>query len=422
MNGWSVAALGIGAMVGAGIFALLGQVVLIAHSAAWIAFIIGGVVAMFSGYSYARLAAKYPSDTGIVAFFDAAFPSRAAGGALSLVYLLTLAVTCALIAKSFGAYGARLVFGDGSSPLWIDAFATTIVIVLTVLNAIGSRAVGRAEVVLVVVKLLALGVLLVAGTTSFQPSRLSSPLHVGLGSIIAAVGLTFFAYSGYGTMANAAGDVAKPAVTIPRAIYGAIAFVALLYVAVSVIVLGNVSQGDLAKYADTAVAQAARPVLGNMGFVALSIAALLATASAINAVLFAGMNIALGLGKGRQLPSAFTALVRGKLSRGVTFAIGGVLVMVNFMDLSAFADVASAAFLITYLAVFVAHWRLASETKSSRAVIAIGFTLMATVLVVFEIAVFRSQWLSLLLTFGLVGAAFLIEVVLARPVRLKRAA
>jgi len=64
MNVWSVAALGIGAMVGAGIFALLGQVVLIAHSAAWIAFIIGGVVAMFSGYSYARLAAKYPSDTG----------------------------------------------------------------------------------------------------------------------------------------------------------------------------------------------------------------------------------------------------------------------------------------------------------------------------------------------------------------------
>lgn len=413
MNVWSVAALGIGAMVGAGIFALLGQVALIARGEAWIAFVLGGIIAMFSGYSYARLAAKYPSDTGVVAFFDAAFPSRAAAGSLSLVYLMTLAVSSALIAKSFGAYAARLAFGEGASPVWIAAFATAIVIALAVLNAVGSRAVGRAEIILVIVKLAALGVLLVAGTASFQASRLGSSHGVGFGSILAAVGLTFFAYSGYGTMANASGEVSKPAATIPRAIYGAIAFVVLLYVAVSVIVLGNVSQGDLVKYADTAVAQAARPVLGNVGFVAVSIAALLATASAINAVLFSGMNIALGLGKERKLPSAFTSLLRGKLSLGVTFAIAGVLVMINFMDLSSIADVASAAFLITYLAVFVAHWRLAEETASSRPVIVVGFLLMATVLIAFGISVFRTHWLSLLLTCVLVAAAVVFEFVMA---------
>ena len=413
MNVWSVAALGIGAMVGAGIFALLGQVALIARGEAWIAFVLGGIIAMFSGYSYARLAAKYPSDTGVVAFFDAAFPSRAAAGSLSLVYLMTLAVSSALIAKSFGAYAARLAFGEGASPVWIAAFATAIVIALAVLNAVGSRAVGRAEIILVIVKLAALGVLLVAGTASFQASRFGSSHGVGFGSILAAVGLTFFAYSGYGTMANASGEVSKPAATIPRAIYGAIAFVVLLYVAVSVIVLGNVSQGDLVKYADTAVAQAARPVLGNVGFVAVSIAALLATASAINAVLFSGMNIALGLGKERKLPSAFTSLLRGKLSLGVTFAIAGVLVMINFMDLSSIADVASAAFLITYLAVFVAHWRLAEETASSRPVIVVGFLLMATVLIAFEISVFRTHWLSLLLTCVLVAAAVVFEFVMA---------
>jgi len=186
----------------------------------------------------------------------------------------------------------------------------------------------------------------------------------------------------------------------------------LLYVAVSVIVLGNFSQGDLVKHADTAVAQAARSVLGNVGFIAVSIAALLATASAINAVLFSGMNIALGLGKERKLPSAFTSLLRGKLSLGVTFAIAGVLVMINFMDLSSIADVASAAFLITYLAVFVAHWRLAKETVSSRPVIVVGFLLMATVLIAFEISVFRSHWLSLLLTCVLVAAAVAFEFVM----------
>jgi amino acid transporter len=421
MNVWGVAALGVGAMVGAGIFALLGEVALVAHGAAWIAFIAGGIIAMFSGYSYARLAATYPSDSGIVAFFNAGLPARAAAGSFSLIYLLTLAVSSALIAKSFGAYAARLAFGDGAAPIWIDLFATAIVIGLTVLNAVGSRAVARAEIVLVAVKLLTLGALLVAGSTTFSAARLGSAHEVGLSSIIAAVGLTFFAYSGYGIMANASGDVAKPNVVIPRAIYGAIGFVILLYVAVSVIVLGNVSQADLVKYADTAVAQAAKPVLGSAGFIAVSIAALLATASAINAILFSSMNIAQGLGKARQLPGAFTTVVRGKLSRGVLVAVVGVLAIINFLDLSAIADVASAAFLITYLAVFVAHWRLVKETKSSRVVIGVGACLMAVVLAVFETSVYRKSVTLLWLTVGLVVAAVAIELVLARTARSKPA-
>lgn len=414
MNVWNVAALGIGAMVGAGIFALLGQVALVAHGAVWIAFVIGGIIAMFSGYSFARLAAHYPSDTGLVAFFNAGFPSRAAAGSLSLVYLITLAVSAALIAKSFGAYGARLAFGDSASTLWINVFGTAVVIVLAILNAVGSRAVGRTELALVIVKLVALGALLVAGSMSFQASRLGTLQGLGWEPIVASVGLAFFAYAGYGIMANAAGDVAKPSVTIPRAIYCAIGFVILLYVGISLIVLGNVSEADLAKYADTAVAQAARPVMGNAGFVAVSIAALLATASAINALLFSTMNMAYGMGQAGQLPSVFTKIVHGKFSQGVLISVFGVLILVNFLDLTSIANIASAALLITYLAVFVAHWRLAKETQSSRGIVAVGFILMAIVFVTFEVSVFRSQPLSLALTFCLVLAAVLVEFVLTR--------
>ena len=157
-------------------------------------------------------------------------------------------------------------------------------------------------------------------------------------------------------MANAAGEVAKPSITIPPAIYGAIAFVILLYVGISLVVLGNVSEADLAKYADTAVAQAARPVMGDVGFVAVSIAALLATASAINAMLFSSTNMAYGLGKEGQLPSAFTKFIHGKFSQGMLISVVGVLVLVNLLDLTSIANIASAALLITYLAVFIAHW------------------------------------------------------------------
>ena len=173
------------------------------------------------------------------------------------------------------------------------------------------------------------------------------------------------------------------------------------HVAISLIVLRNVSEADLAKYADTAVAQAAKPVICNVGFVVVSIAALLATAAAINALLFSSMNMAFGMGKQEQLPSVFKKFVHGKFSQGVLISVVGVRVLVNFLDLTSIGSIASAALLITYLAVFVAHWRLAKETKNSR-------------VIVYEVSVFRSQPLSFALILCLVAAAVIIEITPAR--------
>jgi len=103
LNVWSVAALGIGSMVGAGIFALLGQAALVAGGQTYLAFLIGGVVALLSGYSYAKLAARYPEGSGISAYFDAAFGVGRVSGTLTLLYLVTLAVTIAMVGSTFGA-------------------------------------------------------------------------------------------------------------------------------------------------------------------------------------------------------------------------------------------------------------------------------------------------------------------------------
>ena len=84
MNFWSVTALGIGSMVGAGIFALLGQAAFAAGSETYVAFILGGFIAILSGYSYAKLAACYPEAGGLASYFDHAFGSGAIFGPLSL--------------------------------------------------------------------------------------------------------------------------------------------------------------------------------------------------------------------------------------------------------------------------------------------------------------------------------------------------
>ncbi len=90
---WNVVSIGIGAMVGAGIFALLGQAALLMEASTWVAFAFGGIVAMFSGYAYARLGASYPSNGGIIDFFRRGLGNGVFSLALSLLYLLTLAVS-----------------------------------------------------------------------------------------------------------------------------------------------------------------------------------------------------------------------------------------------------------------------------------------------------------------------------------------
>ena len=415
MNLWSVTALGIGAMVGAGIFALLGQAALIAGNGTYIAFLLGGVVALLSGYSYAKLAAHYPDAGGLTAYFDEAFSARRLSGTLSLIYLFTLAATVALVAKAFGAYASALFLGD-SSRLWIDVFASGVTVLLVLLNIVGSGLVGKAEIVLVAIKLMVLTVLMLAGSVVMigkPPPAENLPGHFV--AIVSCVGLTFLAYAGYGMMANAAGSVANPTRTIPRAIFLAIGVVIVLYVGLAVIVLGSVPSAELARHADTAVAQAARPILGHLGFIIVSLGALLATASAINATLFSAMQIALALAQDGHLPRMFGQRMWGKGTRGLLLGVAGVLLLMNAFNLNALAHIASATFLIVYLAVHVAHWRLIDKTKGSRLAVAAGFLSMAVVLAFFLWSTAISQPLSIGLIVLFIAGSWIIEFLLARP-------
>jgi amino acid transporter len=163
MNIWSVTAMGIGAMVGAGIFALLGVVALVAGDDTYLAFLLGGGVAVLSGYSYAKLSARYPDAGGLAAYFDEAFGKGKLSGTLSLIYLLTIAVTISLVAKAFGAYAAPLLLRYPST-IWINVFASAIIVLLLILNIAKSNLVGKAEVLLVAIKLIILA-LLIIGTS-----------------------------------------------------------------------------------------------------------------------------------------------------------------------------------------------------------------------------------------------------------------
>jgi len=409
MNLWSVTALGIGAMVGAGVFAVMGQAALVAGSLTYVAFILGGVIAALSGYSYAVLAVHFPETGGVSAYFDRAFGTARVSGTLSLVYMFTIAVTVALVAKAFGGYAAPLFFGH-TSRLWVDVFASGIIILSTLLNMRGSGLVGRAEIVLVAIKLVILTALMIAGSVSLIGKPSIQELHSGVMGVVGCVGLTFLAYAGYDNTANAASSVKNPRRTIPLAMFMAIGTVVVLYVGLALVVVSSVP----ASHSETAVAEAARPVLGQTGYVIVSIGALLATASGINAWIYNGMNISVALAKAGQLPRLFSQIVWRKGTRGMLVSIVGVLLLANFFALGTLASITSAAFLIIYLSVYVAHWRLIDQTKASKLLVGGGFLTMATVLVGFVWTMMITQPWSVALVATLIGGSWLIESFLMR--------
>jgi amino acid transporter len=233
-------------------------------------------------------------------------------------------------------------------------------------------------------------------------------------SLVGSVGLTFFAYAGFGMMTNAAGRVSRPKQTIPRAIYLAIGVVVLLYAALAVIVPGSLSSTDLGSHADTAVALAAKPVLGQAGYIIVSVAALLATASGINAWVFTAMQISGAMVQVGNLPHMFAHLVWRKGTVGQLLSVAAILLAINVLDLTALARIASATFLFSYFAVQIAHWHLIDDTKGSRFLVGVGLLFIAGVLICFLWSTFLAQPWSLGLIVAFVVISWIIEYVLGR--------
>ncbi len=404
MSVWSATAIGVGAMVGAGLFALLGQAALRAGTNVPLVFAIGGVVAILTGYSYAKLAARFPGSGGINIYFRESFGKSVLSGTMSILYYITIMVASAMIAQSFGKYAVALAGLDdnGIAP---QAFAVGIILLLTVVNSIGTGHAGRLETLLVVFKLVVLGILAVAGAAQMHSSLHVSYTPMPPSQLLSVVGLVFFAYAGFGTITNASGSVADPSKTIPRSIYGAIIFVTGLYVALSIIVLGSVDPGGLAAHADTVIADAAKPLLGRAGFYAVVLAALAATASAINSNFFSALQTLTGLGEHQQLPAFFNRLIWRNGTQGFFWSVGGVIILSVTFDLSATANMGSATFLMTYLGVQISHMRLRRQTGGSAFLIGLGSLSIAIVLISFLWQISLTQPVSIIMIASFVGFA-----------------
>ena len=167
--------------------------------------------------------------------------------------------------------------------------------------------------------------------------------------------MLFIGYEGFGLVTNAAGDMRDPRKLLPRALYTSVILVIVLYLAVSLTVSGNLSDAEIERAKDYALAQAARPFLGEFGFRLIAIAALFSTASAINATLFGSANVCYMIARDGELPRDLSRTEWRGATNGLLLTAALVVLVMLAFDLSGIAMMGSAAFLLIYAAVNAGH-------------------------------------------------------------------
>ena len=400
--------IGIGGMVGAGIFSILGVVAEAAGNAMWLAFAIGGMVALLSTYSYAKLGSTFPSAGGAVNFLVQSFGDGVFAGGLNLFMWVGYIISLALYATAFGSYAATFIT-DTPSGLLLKSLAIGSVVLVTVVNAFGAKIMGQGETVIVAIKVAILFMFSATGLWFVKPDNLSPELWPGAQSILFGAGVLFIGYEGFGLITNAAGDMRDPRTMLPRSLYIAVVLVIALYLAVSITVTGNLSNAEIERAKDYALAEAAKPFLGELGFRLIAIAALFSTASAINATLFGSANVCYMIARDGELPIALARTEWRQATGGLFFTAALVVVVMLCFDLSGIAMMGSAAFLLIYAAVNAGHLRVLKQTGANAVIVWLSLLTCLGMFAILSVYTYEQQPAAIVALVGLAVASFLVE-------------
>jgi amino acid transporter len=407
---WEVTAIGVGGMVGGGIFAVLGLAVQLARGGSPLAFVIAGLVALITTYSYVQLSVAYPSQGGTVAFLDKAFGSGLLMGGINILLWLSYMVMLALYAHAFGSYGATF-FPGAAQLIWKHVLISGILVTITGLNMLSAKVIGRAENWIVGLKIAILLLFVLVGMGGVDGAQIAPTTWAPAFHLIAGGMIIFVAYEGFELIANTAQDVKNPETILPRAFYSAVGFVILLYVLVAIVTVGNLPVDKIVSAKDYALAEAAKPFMGQAGFTLIAIAALLSTTSAINATLYGAARLSYIIAKDGELPALLEKKVWNEPLEGILVTSGVALLMANFFDLSSISTMGSAGFLLIFAAVNGANGLLSNQTRSRRWISIAGLAacLAALGALLWQTASTAPQQLWVL--GGMLALAFAIEAV-----------
>ena len=384
--------LGIGAMIGAGIFALLGEAGTIAGAAVWISFLLGAVVTSLLAYVCVKLGMRFPSSGGLITFLVEGFgKGRIVGVCSWLGYISAMVITCSLVAVSFGSYATSLFIGDDAESWWNNVFTSALIIVMVLVNMVGASFVARAQSLIVALVLASFAFFIVVTFPSIDWDLLAFDGYPSFSKIVASIALTFFAYIGFNVITFAAGDLRDPPHDLPRAMSAAVGITAVTYVLIALCVFGTLTVAEVVGYGETAIAEAARPELGDFGFTLMAATAMLSTDGATNSMLYATGNLTSTLARDGTFPSFFGPGSFLGPRAGLIISAAVIFVVANVVDLSAIASVGSATALVLFLFIITAGYRRRADTGSNTAIILLAFAVTVAVLGFFAVDTARND-------------------------------
>jgi len=403
---------GIGGMVGGGIFAVLGLATDLAKGGTPASFLVAGMIALITAYSYAKLSVTYPDKGGTVKFINVGYGINIFSGGINNLLWVSYIIMLALYASAFGSYAPNLYKITDTLSIDVHIYSSAIIIIATLINYLSIKLVTRIESIAVTIKLIILLGFVAIGIYGLQDSTHLSQLNVSEWesplNLVAAGMVIFVAYEGFELIANTAPDIENPKVNIPRAYYYSVIFVILLYIIIAVITVGSLGFSEIATAKDYVLAEAAKPMLGQVGFTIITVAALISTFSAINASLYGGSRVSYELAEDDELPEQLTCQLWNQ-PVGLMITTVGTLILVNLLKLESISTAGSVGFLIIFAAVNFVGFKLHKEIKGNKVIPLLGFLGCSIALLVLIGQQFTTSRMNVIIAGGIVAGCFIME-------------
>ena len=403
--------IGIGGMVGGGIFAVLGLAVSLARGGTPVAFLFAGVIALVTSYSYVKLSSTFPDSGGTVRFINEGFGKSIFAGAINNLLWISYIIMLSLYASAFGSYAPNLlsIINDKTD---FHIYASAVILVALLINYYSVKIISNIESYAVFIKLVILilfvaiggyGMIGNANLSQLNISQWENPFQLLTGGMV-----IFVAYEGFELIANAAPDIDNPKKNIPRAYYTAVIFVIVLYVIIALVTVGSLPFAAIEVAKDYALAEAAKPMLGDVGFTVITIAALISTFSAINASLYGGSRVSYEIAEDDELPHHLTSKLWNQ-PVGLMITAVSTLIMVNSLKLESISTAGSIGCLLIFSLVNLVGFRLSGKTGGKKELALCGFILCGGALAALVVNQYSSDRIGVITATSIIAVCFVME-------------
>ncbi|MEE4198696.1 MAG: APC family permease [Bacteroidales bacterium] len=342
--------LGTGVMIGAAIFALVGQVAELSGRIFPFVFLVGAVISAFSSYTYIKMSNSYPSAGGIAMYLVKAYGKGAVTATSALLMAFAMVINQSLVARTFGTYTMQL-FPIDSNSLWVPALGVILLIITFLINISGNKVVEKTSFVMAILKvggiaIFAIGGLWVAGFSINEAVPESISGDYSITNYLGALALSILAYAGFTTITNSGEEIVNPHKNVGRAIVIALFICTVVYLMVAFAVSANLPVDEIIEAKDYALAEAAKPAFGKYGLWFTVGIAILATVSGVLANVFAVSRMTAMLTNMKLIPHSHFGMSGRVQKHMLVYTIVIAIALTIFFDLTRIASIGAIFYLV----------------------------------------------------------------------------